>query len=52
MEVIVSKAARFTLMSQLAWRSRCVMDTHATTRGLIPVKDGVKTELHVLHKGQ
>ena len=36
----------------MAWRSGCVMDCHASTRGSIPVGDGVKTELHVLPKGQ
>ena len=29
-----------------------VMDFHATVRGSIPGGDGVKTELHVLRKGQ
>ena len=33
---------------ELAWRSGCVMDCHATTRGSIPGGNGVKTELHVL----
>ena len=28
------------------------MDCHATTQGSIPGGDGVKTELHVLRKGQ
>ena len=37
---------------ELAWRSSCVMDCHATTRGLITGEDGVKTELRVLRKGQ
>ena len=32
------------------WRNGCVMDCHATTRGSIPGRDGVKTELHVLRK--
>ena len=30
----------------------CVMDCHATARGSIPGWKGVKTELHVLRKGQ
>ena len=34
------------------WRSGRVMDCHATARGSIPCVNGVKTELHVLHKGQ
>ena len=38
--------------SELAWRSGSVMDCHATTRGSIPGRNGVKTELHVLRKGQ
>ena len=36
----------------LAWRSGSVMDCHATARGSIPGWNGVKTELHVLHKGR
>ena len=36
----------------LAWRSGSVMDCHAMARGSIPVRNGVFTELHVLHKGQ
>ena len=28
------------------------VDCHATTRGSIPSGNGVKTELHVLRKGQ
>ena len=32
--------------------TRCVMGCHATTRGSITSGDGVKTERHVLHKGQ
>ena len=36
----------------LAWRSGSVMDCHATARGSIPSGNGVKTELHVLRKGQ
>ena len=36
---------------ELAWRSGSVWDFHATARGSIPTA-GVKTELHVLHKGQ
>ena len=34
------------------YRSGCVMDCHASTLGLIPGGDSVKTELHVLCKGQ
>ena len=37
---------------ELEWRSGCVMDCHATTRGSIPSGNGVKTELHFLPKGQ
>ena len=37
---------------ELAWRSACAMDCHATARGSIPDGNGVKTELHVLRKGQ
>ena len=37
---------------ELACRSGCVMDCHATARGSIPSGNGVKTELHVLRKGQ
>ena len=37
---------------ELAWRSGCAMDCHATTQGSIFGEDGVKTELHVLRKGQ
>ena len=38
--------------SFMAWRSGSVMDYHATARGSIPGGNGVKTELHVLRKGQ
>ena len=38
--------------SYLTFRSSCVMDCHATTEGSIPGGYGVKTELHVLRKGQ
>ena len=38
--------------AELAWRSGSVMDCHATTRISIPGRNGVKTELHVLRKGQ
>ena len=31
---------------------KMTLDCHATTRGSIPSGDGVKTELHVLRKGQ
>ena len=37
--------------TELTWRSVCVMDRHATTRGSIPGGDGVK-KLHGLCKGQ
>ena len=37
---------------ELAWLSGSVMDCHATARGSIPGGNGVKTELHVLRKGQ
>ena len=39
-------------IKELAWRSGCVMDCHATARGSIPGGNGVKTELHILCKGQ
>ena len=42
----------FRYIGELARRSGCVMDCHATFRGSIPVGDDVKTELHVLRKGQ
>ena len=35
-----------------ACRSSSVMDCHATARGSIPDRNGVKTELHILRKGQ
>ena len=37
---------------ELAWRSGSVMDCQATARGSIPGGIGLKTELHVLRKGQ
>ena len=37
---------------ELAGRSGCVVDRHATTKVSIPGGDSVKTELHVLRKGQ
>ena len=37
---------------ELAWRSGCVLDCQATTRGSIPGGNSIKTELHVLRKGQ
>ena len=37
---------------ELAWSSGSVIDCHATARGSIPGGNGVKTELHVLLKGQ
>ena len=40
------------LFMELAWRSGCVMACHATARGSIQGGNGVKTELHVLRKGQ
>ena len=36
----------------MKWRSGSVMYCHATARGSIPGENGVKTELHVLRKGQ
>ena len=40
------------VFGELAWRSGCVMDCHATALGSIPVGNGEKTELHVLRKRQ
>ena len=37
---------------ELAGRSGCVVDRHATTKVSIPGGDSVKTELHVLRKGR
>ena len=37
---------------ELAWPSGSVIDCHATARDSIPTGNGVKTELHVLRKGQ
>ena len=37
---------------ELAWRSGSVMDCHATAQGSIPGGNSIKTELHVLRKGQ
>ena len=37
---------------ELTWHSDCVMDCHLTVRCIIPGGNGVKTELHVLRKGQ
>ena len=37
---------------ELAGRSGCVVDRHAPTKVSIPGGHGVKTELHVLRKGQ
>ena len=48
---LITKIA-FKSSVELAWRSDCVTDCHATTRGSIPSGDGVTTELHVLRKGQ
>ena len=42
----------FKTRVERAWRSGSVMDCHATTRGSIPVGNGVFTELYVLRKGQ
>ena len=39
-------------MEELAWHSGRVMDCHLTARDSIPGGNGVKTELHVLCKGQ
>ena len=39
-------------LMELAWHSGSVMDCHAPARGSIPSGKGVKTELHVLRKGQ
>ena len=47
----ISYIQEYKTYMELALRSGCVMDCHATTRGSIPVGDGVKTELHVLCKG-
>ena len=37
---------------ELAWRGGCVMECHVAALGSIPGGEGVKTKLHVLHKGQ
>ena len=37
---------------ELAWRNGSVMDCQATVRSSIPSGNSVKTELHVLRKGQ
>ena len=42
----------FIAIAELTWRSGIVLDCHATARGLIPGGNGIKTELHVLRKGQ
>ena len=42
----------FSPAQELSLRSGRVMDCHATTQSYIPGGNGVKTELHVLHKGQ
>ena len=39
-------------MTELAWRNGSAMDCHATAWGSIHGGEGVKTELHVLRKGQ
>ena len=38
--------------TELAWRSRSVMDCLVTAWGSIPGGNGVTAELHVLRKGQ
>ena len=43
---------KLSLVMGLAWRSGCVMNCHATALGSIPGGDGIKTQLHVLRKGQ
>ena len=42
----------FCLHVELAWHSGRVMDCHATAWGSIPGGNAVKTELHILRKGQ
>ena len=42
----------FKIHRELAWRSGSVVDCQATIRGSIPGENGVKTEVHVLRKGQ
>ena len=37
---------------ELAWRSGSINNYHATVRGSIPGENGVKTDLHILRKGQ
>ena len=44
--------SRSKLSTQLAWCSGSIMDCHTTARGSISSGNGVKTELHVLRKGQ
>ena len=41
-----------SLAVELAWRSGCVMNCHVAARGSFPGGNGVKTDLHVLRKGQ
>ena len=40
------------IIREQAWRSSCVMDCKVTAWGSIPDGYSVKTELHVLRKGQ
>ena len=42
----------FPLDNNIFFRSRSVMDSHATAWGSIHGGNSVKTELHVLHDGQ
>ena len=46
------KSESRTPLTELAWCSSSVMDCHVMARGSIPGGNGVKTELHLLHKGQ
>ena len=43
---------RPNLVVKLAWRNDSIIDCHKTPRGSIPDGNGVKTELHILCKGQ
>ena len=49
---ISGKQGYWNNVVELAWRTGSVMDWHAMARGSIPGGNGVKTELHVLCKGQ
>ena len=44
--------SKFILRTGAGVVSGSVMDCHATAWGSIPGENGVKTELHVLRKGQ